>query len=315
MAGTEAGVYIGSRRFLVFQQSVNGGRVWSVTALHTAREGIGTDAMMSEQRLVLIPKRLQDVTDQDIWDFVNNLWVEEQEIDFTESDRQHLWNRLAGFGIIDSRAAYYKQAYIRPMTRAVHYVFERTRRPKVLDICCGTGTQSILFALFGAEVVGIDHDPQQLEVMRKRITYYQGLCGEFGPIHVIQGDVRGTPLDEYGAFDSMYSHGGVGHFLTADEILGFYKPYLKPGGYLILKNPNVQCISGKLLGHVLGRSSVSDYRAAARKHGYCPRALRGTTAFPRAAWIAGDLTHIPDFLLRQIPWLSIHLEIVMQRLG
>jgi 2-polyprenyl-3-methyl-5-hydroxy-6-metoxy-1,4-benzoquinol methylase len=264
-------------------------------------------------RVFLLAKRLQDISVTDVWDFINNIWTEDRVIDFTETDRQHLWNRYAGFGIIRERHAYYRQDYVRPFWRALRYIFGQNPHPKIFDVCCGTGSHSILFALMGARVVALDHSPGQLDAMRKRQAYYEKYCQNVGRIEILQDDALSSEPASRGPFDAVYSTAGMGHFLTAETIAGHFKAMLRPGGYLILKSPNPQCITARLFKRIEGRSTMAEYRAAARTHGFTVERLKGIVAIPRVAWMAGELTHWPDMVLRQIPQLAIHLEVVLRR--
>jgi len=50
----------------------------------------------------------------------------------------------------------------------------------VLDCGCGFGTESIIFALLGGKVLGIDLNAERLHIAKKRVSYYEEVAYTIG---------------------------------------------------------------------------------------------------------------------------------------
>jgi SAM-dependent methyltransferase len=99
---------------------------------------------------------------------------------------------------------------------------------RVLDVGCGTGTLSLLLAVRGLAVIGVDPANASLEVAR----------GKTGAERVrwIHGDATTLPALEV---DLAVMTGNVAHAIVAPSVWhatlrGIYQS-LRPGGYLVLQ--------------------------------------------------------------------------------
>lgn len=269
---------------------------------------------MSEDRLVPIVKRLTDLSVDDVWDFYQNVYLERMLGNFSETEGEKVFDYKSGLGNMSSRCAYYRQAYCRQLHRAVRTIFGRHEHPRVLDVCCGTGSQALLFALLGAFVVGIDHDPGQLQAMRKRIEFY---AQQFpGRVNIVtkQADVRSQPLVAFGMFDVVYSHMGIGRLLPADEVFRRASDCLGPGGLVVLKNQNPQCAWLRPVGIHPPDSPRREYLRCADRYGFKPLVAHGTTAIPRPLWLLGDVTRFVDAALKALVVLQISIEYIFEKM-
>ena len=98
----------------------------------------------------------------------------------------------------------------------------------VADLGCGTGTASVLFALEGARVVGVDIDRARIESARDLAR----TCGVRRRCSFRCGQAEQTNLDSE-SFDVVFSK-GVLQYLDRPRALAEYVRLLKPGGTLIL---------------------------------------------------------------------------------
>jgi SAM-dependent methyltransferase len=265
-------------------------------------------------RLVSVPQRLSDLTVNDIWHFIQVVKLELKEAGYREDENAKLTNFTHGLGNSFSRHAYYRQAYCRPLLRAMQYMFARWQSPRVLDIGCGTGGQAILFAASGASVVGLDLDELQISTALKRIAYFEQVTRKLD-IRIHSADVTQCDFASYGQFDVAYSHGCIARYISAEDIFQRLRPALAPGGLLIMKNQNPECLAMRFTHKSSDLSNRDDFVRAANEHGYRPLVVDGTTSVPRAFWMAGEATHLVDWFLRPIKSLNIHLELIFEKLG
>ena len=107
-------------------------------------------------------------------------------------------------------------------------------REKILDICCGTGTLTIMIAkrMRGmGEVIGLELSPDQLRVARKK-EKYEGL-------YFLEADAQNIPfLDSY--FDKAVICGAL-HEMPQEErhnVLSEAYRGIKPGGRIVIVEHN-----------------------------------------------------------------------------
>jgi 2-polyprenyl-3-methyl-5-hydroxy-6-metoxy-1,4-benzoquinol methylase len=103
--------------------------------------------------------------------------------------------------------------------------FDRWAGKRVLDLGCGIGTQSISFALAGADVVAIDLSSASLEIAAKRLKAHglqdrvRLLCGNVELLRDI------LPIRRY---DLVYAWGSIHHCLHPERVLAEIEPYMGP---------------------------------------------------------------------------------------
>jgi len=114
-------------------------------------------------------------------------------------------------------------------TRRAYRLLPSLEQPRILDIGCGQGQQTMELArLSGGEVVGIDIDHAALSRLRQRID--QTSVGD--RIKVIHVSVFDNKFDD-NSFDVLWEE-GVLHLLDASRSLAECRRLLKPDGYLVM---------------------------------------------------------------------------------
>jgi SAM-dependent methyltransferase len=114
-------------------------------------------------------------------------------------------------------------------SRRAYRLLPPLERPRILDIGCGRGQQTLELArLGGGEVVGIDIDRDALAVLRRRIDA-AGLGDRVEAVHVSLFDTGFAD----GSFDLLWEE-GVLHLLDASRALGECRHLLRPGGFLVM---------------------------------------------------------------------------------
>ena len=99
--------------------------------------------------------------------------------------------------------------------------------PKVLDIGCGPGMQTLELArLAGGTVTGVDNHAPYLEELRRRAD----LAGLSGKIETVRADMTALPFPEE-SFDLVWSEGAL-YIMGFEKALSEMRRFLKPGGCL-----------------------------------------------------------------------------------
>lgn len=114
-------------------------------------------------------------------------------------------------------------------TRQAFHLLPALKQPRILDIGCGRGQQTIELArLSGGEVVGIDIDSTVLTCFRQHIEQ-SGLGDRISGLHV---SLFNNQFED-NCFDVLWEE-GVLHLLDLSSSLAECRRLLKPGGYLVM---------------------------------------------------------------------------------
>jgi ubiquinone/menaquinone biosynthesis C-methylase UbiE len=105
--------------------------------------------------------------------------------------------------------------------------FDRYSGKRLLEVGCGTGTDSLQFARGGALFTGIDLTPRSIEIARKRFEVYKQQ-GEF-----ILSDAENLNFPDQ-SFDVVYSFGVIHHTPNTERAATEIHRVLKPGGKAIV---------------------------------------------------------------------------------
>jgi ubiquinone/menaquinone biosynthesis C-methylase UbiE len=105
--------------------------------------------------------------------------------------------------------------------------FDQYNGKRVLEVGCGTGTDSLQFARNGAIFTGVDLTPRSIEIARKRFEVY-GQEGEF----VLSDAENLNFADE--SFDAVYSFGVIHHTPNTERAATEIHRVLKRGGKAIV---------------------------------------------------------------------------------
>lgn len=97
--------------------------------------------------------------------------------------------------------------------------------PRVLDLCCGAGYESMRLKNLGANVVGVDLSEKSLEIARRRnpkIPFYKR--------NML------TSYSDLGEFDGIACIAGIVHIWEEDLVTAFTNMYevVKDGGYIFI---------------------------------------------------------------------------------
>jgi 2-polyprenyl-3-methyl-5-hydroxy-6-metoxy-1,4-benzoquinol methylase len=112
-------------------------------------------------------------------------------------------------------------------------LFPKLAAGAVLDAGCGEGAVSIAFAQAGAKVVGVDADPDFIDVARMRISERHDIEIEFRLDDLCEPAT--VPVD---TFDLILSIDVVEHVSDSSKYLGALRSQMKAAGVIWLFTPN-----------------------------------------------------------------------------
>ncbi len=153
---------------------------------------------------------------------------------------------------------------------------------RALDLGCGPGVSTIEIARRrpAAFVVGLDIAPRMLAEARRWLRRARRAGGPAGTIRWVIADVAQLPFPAH-TFDAATGHSFLYLLPDRPAALGEVRRALRPGGQLVLMEPNAQPATprqvlgvGRGLRHIV---SVALWRLFSRAHGrYTPESLRAT---------------------------------------
>jgi len=143
------------------------------------------------------------------------------EIAYAESaDRQHLL-----------RKPYDQANCLREFALGLSLIQQRGGRGALLDLGCGPGWSSILFARAGFEVTAVDVAPAMIDVLKENATA-QGVCLESAVADVTSLELARSDYAVAVFFDSLH------HVPGYDAALARAHEHLRPGGLLLVMEPS-----------------------------------------------------------------------------
>jgi MPBQ/MSBQ methyltransferase len=129
----------------------------------------------------------------------------------------------------DVQAPYYRHWF-----DVIDRVMERELRPasagaRALDLCCGTGIQSLRLAGLGYRVTGVDLAPQLLAIAKAKLE----AAGHVGAVFA-EGDASSIPARD-ASFDLVTCCGALSMIGAWRQALAEIARCLRPGGRLLLE--------------------------------------------------------------------------------
>ena len=113
-----------------------------------------------------------------------------------------------------------------------------SKQDRVLDLGCGTGTQTLVVGRRCGEIVGVDVSEGAVAQAQQMGTHFEGM---------IDASFHCTPVEEAGfaaeSFDKVCSFCVIEHIPNYQEVLGELHRLLKPGGELILSADSLETIA------------------------------------------------------------------------
>ena len=177
------------------------------------------------------------------------------------ADRYDLNNRLHSLGR--------DQAWRRA---AVRIAAPRTGET-VLDVACGTGDLSRLFARSEASsVVGVDFCPQMLEIARTKTKK------DATPIRFVEADAMDLPMDDH-SVDIVSIAFGIRNVADPGKAIAEFRRVLRPGGRLVIlefstpRNKTIAWLNTLYSKRVMPISATLISRDTSGAYRYLPRSI------------------------------------------
>jgi SAM-dependent methyltransferase len=204
---------------------------------------------------------------------------------YTDAERTLLADERLYYGrYLNPRLrSYFEQTVIPQVAHGVSFLMSDTRTPRILDLGCGLGMQSIILASMGAEVVGLDVRKEAVELCMKRKAYHEQMLGMKLNIEFVQRDFLKThPDDFHSRFDSVFSMAAFASIRPLEHTAKLISAVLKDDARILIYEKNSDHPLHQLRkSPEPGPTTVSQ---AFAREGFECTFLEGGCALPGAFW-------------------------------
>jgi len=115
-------------------------------------------------------------------------------------------------------------------------LIKKYKKPRVLEVGIGTGTESLWFAMLGADVTGIDAFPYLTSIATERLNILQDAIGR-----ALSCTIKTCPLLHYtdsSGFDLIWLEQAFHHLEPRKEVANKLAELLRPGGNIVFSEAN-----------------------------------------------------------------------------
>lgn len=257
---------------------------------------------------VYLPRNPEAFARADVGLFFDNVWLEIDQCRFTLRERDLLDGVMLGRFLSPATRAFFLYHFSPIIEKAVRTIFERRPAPRILELGCGSGTMSLLFALLGAEVIGVDLDPAVVRACRKRQIFYESYAGKLR-LRFEAADAFEFPYRSAAPLDVVYSLFAFNMMQPTPRLLDLIRPALGPGGLLFISDGNNASIYNRLFRSRLSLTPQG-MQSALVERGFAP--LETTYQCVLPAWLCRSA---PLFRVGQTCERTLSSLGLMPRLG
>lgn len=211
---------------------------------------------------------------------------------------------------------YFNQTVIPYIACAISYLLINRSNQYIIDLGCGLGMQSIIFASLGAKVVALDISEEAISLCKKRKFYYEKKLNIDLDIEFIHRDFRLSHQNEFNfKFDGLFSMSAFSYITPLDRTVKLISSILKDDARIFLYEKN----STNLLNSIRGSKEPSPENTinAFKREGFNKCSIYGGCSLPSFFWKFHFLNqlvlHPLNNLLRKSIYLSFNYVLSMKR--
>ncbi|OQX55986.1 MAG: hypothetical protein B5M53_03530 [Candidatus Cloacimonas sp. 4484_209] len=235
---------------------------------------------------------------EEVISWFQNVPMEIEECFFPKRLKKKFLSYYKEAGLLKSwKRNYFFRHFAINFSIAVEFLFEKRKAKgiKILDLGCGTGTQSLLFALLGANIVGIDLDVEALEILMIRKMFYEKLSGRSLSIKIYNANALEFPYETERPFDGIYSLFAFNMMQPSGYLISKISRAVSEDARLAIQDGNRLSWVGRFLRKRKQRLSPCELYRELGKNGWEVENQRGCISIPFIFWKL-----IPNQLLQPI---------------
>lgn len=196
------------------------------------------EVMISNQNNIFIPIDPYSITKADILHYLENIKKETAQDIFTQGEKVLLKKVLYEKFLNQKNLPFFLYHFLPIWEYVVKVIFKDSINPKIIEIGCGSGTSSLLFALLGAKVIGIDLDRTLIEICYKRKLFYENFYKKNINVCFYDANVFNFSFKSYAPIDIFFSLFAFNLMQPSNTLLQRIIPSLKHGGKIIIVDGN-----------------------------------------------------------------------------
>jgi 2-polyprenyl-3-methyl-5-hydroxy-6-metoxy-1,4-benzoquinol methylase len=258
---------------------------------------------VDSQLHVAVPVRREPQLDRNVVEALYEMMVDEiTQPQYDEREIALFKDPIYYYGrYLDRKTRRYAvQNLVSSISTAIAYLnVGETSCTRLVDLGCGLGMQSIIFASLGAEVLGIDLDSKCVELSRKRKMYFEARLGKVLNMDFMALDFRTFNPDVISRkYDALFSMSAFAHIQPLKATVANISALLHDTARVFLWDQNPDCLFSRVLGKRQGGvPRPTDITIEFAKHGFSTELLQGACAIPHHFW------H-PDAVFGATSWLN-----------
>jgi len=221
------------------------------------------------------------------WQWYSNIPIEVADGFLDKDQRSYIAEYYNEAGLLRRwRRPFFRHHYARTFAAAQSFLFSVSKeQPVILDIGCGTGTQSLAFALLGAKVISLDMDDLALDILRRRKDFYERETGRALDIQIKNADVFTFNYASIAPIDGVYSLFAFNMMQPSKKLISIIAPHMSKESRIAILDGNRSFLASRFLSW-RRRNTLSPTELANefRQHGYTIVDHYGGVVFPPLLW-------------------------------
>ena len=182
------------------------------------------------------------------WAWYRNIPQELSESFLDKAEKRYMTSYYHEAGLLRTwRRPYFRQHFSRNFARSVAFLLSDDAEKTILDLGCGLGTQSIYFAFMGATVISLDLDDRALDILKKRIKFYQNISRVELNIKIARSNAFDFHPDADSLFTGIHSMFAFNIMRPSENLLTHLLSYAKPSMRIAIHDGNNQNWLARLL--------------------------------------------------------------------
>lgn len=204
----------------------------------------------------------------------------------TEEQREYFATYYREAGLLRWwRRPFFHRHFTESFAAAARFLLGAGAEGVIIDLGCGTGTQSLFLALNGARVVGVDLDATALEIFRRRRDAYEQASGRRLDIEIHQGNVFATDFAAWGPVRGIYSMFAFNMMQPSGPLVDRLLAAMPAGGRFVVIDGNSRSLPARCLpGRRRPVWSPTRFAAEMAARGLRVDAHAGGVALPPLLW-------------------------------
>jgi SAM-dependent methyltransferase len=216
----------------------------------------------------------------------DNVPLELRLLRLDEADRARFESYYTEAGLLRRwRRPFFQRHYAETLAAAVAFLIDGRDAPRILDLGCGTGTQSLYLALQGARVLAVDMDASALRVFRARKALFEAHAGRSLSIEILEESVFAVEYRAHGSIDGVYSMFAFNMMQPSERLIDAVLPALAAEARWAVLDGNRVSVWARCAPWRRRRVwSPAQMRDELERRGFRVQSQRGGIALPPILW-------------------------------